>query len=253
MNCQQVRQRLALWDLGDLAPREARALEAHLERCPDCREAQQGHSALAECLTEYQAPALPDGFEDELHQRLTEARSPQPSLAREPGAPTRVGRPAALAAGLLAAGIAIGALGLWAVRHRPGAGPESASAPSSQSMPSHRAFRHAPPLGMTPAARHAISVRQGDIAVVTLLVYARTAHPNATLEVVLPDGLSLIGTGRVVYPEKQLRWTTALQPGLNRIRVPVRASRGGTWRLVARAHAGPHQARTSARLVVSPS
>ncbi len=251
MNCQHAQQKLAIWDLGELSPRQARALETHLERCPDCREAQQGHAALAGWLTEYQPPALPDGFEKELHQRLTEARPHQPAPAREPGALTSAGRGAALAAGLLAAGIAIGALGLWALR--PGPEPAPAPAPLSPSTVSHRAPGHAPPLSMAPAAGRAFPVRQGDIAVVTLLVHARASHPNATLEVVLPDGLALVGKGRVVYPEKQLRWTTALRPGLNRIRVPVRASRGGTWHLVARAHAGQLRAHTSARLVVSPS
>jgi hypothetical protein len=106
---------------------------------------------------------------------------------------------------------------------------------------------------MSPGAAHAVPLQPGDIAVVTLLVHAQDAYPDATLEVVLPDGLALVGRGRVVYPEKHLRFTTALRPGLNRIRVPVRASRGGTWHLVARAHAGQHRARTSARLLVSPS
>ena len=66
MNCAEWEERIALYCGGDLAPAEARAVEAHLAGCGDCRAFESGlreslgalHEAHAEPLAEAHFTAL---------------------------------------------------------------------------------------------------------------------------------------------------------------------------------------------------
>ncbi len=60
MNCSQIRQRLAELVYGDLAPPEAREIEAHLSSCPACRKEQRalaGVRSLLDCDGTVSVPA----------------------------------------------------------------------------------------------------------------------------------------------------------------------------------------------------
>jgi len=232
MRCEQVRENIALFELGELEGRSARQVEAHLADCAACRQAQAGHRDLAALLADYAPPALPTGFGAELRQRLQSEPPRRASDAPAEAASEHVWRRYGRAAALVAAGVVVGALGLWLARPAPPA-------------PVKRA-----PVASAPAP---LRLHTGEVAVVTLVVHAKRQYAHADLEVVLPDGLALVGEGLGTYAEKQLRWTDRLHPGENEIRVPVMARHSGTWQVVARVRAGALRTRASARLVVTKS
>ena len=118
MNCRSVRRRLPAAAGGDLAPATARRLQAHLERCPDCRREHDRLAAAVSALRRAggaQPPALsPDRIWRGVRGRLAPgARSPAPALVRLWRRPVPV--PVAIAA-VLVAGVGV-SLGLVLWRH----------------------------------------------------------------------------------------------------------------------------------------
>ena len=239
MKCQEARQLLPVLDQGGMAPRRGEALVEHLGSCAACQRVKAEHEQVLRLLATYKAPALPEGFGEQLNARLdAESKGPRkqdtrplPALEEEPGR-----RRALRALAYLAAGLLVGALSTWGF-----SGPPCA-APAARRVARFRSWgtrdRHPEP---RPGGR-------GDPH-----LGVRADHPDAELEVVLPDGLSLVGEGLAELEEKVLRWAEPLRPGINLIRVPVRALRPGNWVLVARARAGGRELGAQSRLTVTES
>ena len=243
MKCPKARQIIPLLDQGGLSPRSDEALAAHLEGCQACRALKAEQEETMRLLSEYQSPPLPEGFGAMLRARLElEATGPRkmdthplPALEEEPR-PRRILR----AMSFLAAGLLLGALATWGIQRA-----MVARSPSPERPSEERAQARLAPEQTT--------LTLGQVAVVTISLEARTEHPDAELEVVLPDGLSLVGEGLAELEEKVLRWAEPLQPGINLIRVPVKAIRPGYWQLVARAHSNGKELGASSRLEVTES
>ncbi|MBM3745882.1 MAG: hypothetical protein FJW34_08795 [Acidobacteria bacterium] len=58
MSCRRFEKDVALWVEGDLPPRQARRLEAHLPACPDCQQLVEGLRASQAALKELHAEAV---------------------------------------------------------------------------------------------------------------------------------------------------------------------------------------------------
>jgi anti-sigma factor RsiW len=72
MNCEEARERIHQDLDGDLMAAESRqALDAHLDGCPDCRQADAELRALQQALSAIPAVPLPDEALDEVRQRTT--------------------------------------------------------------------------------------------------------------------------------------------------------------------------------------
>lgn len=238
MNCKEAKRLLPTLDQGDLSPKRTAALRSHLDSCAPCRRLEAEYVDTLRLLSSYEAPPLPSGFGSQLHARL-EAQvnappkndtRPLPALEEEPRR-----RRALRALVTLAAGLAVGVFSTWGIQ---------------------RATRHEAPRkgdAVRQAGPPSTTLKLGQVAVVTLSLETTGHHPDAELEVVLPDGLGLVGEGLVNLEEKVLRWVEPLRPGTNLIRVPVRALRPGRWELVARARTAGRELGTKSRLQVSES
>jgi hypothetical protein len=99
-----------------------------------------------------------------------------------------------------------------------------------------------------PVAEPATEIALGQVSLLRLSIHATEARAGAELRIVLPDGLALVGEGAVALEERSLTWTADLQRGENVIRIPVKAERSGTFRLVARARSAGFE--TSAEAVL---
>lgn len=250
MNCNSTRRMLPLLDQGGLPPRRSEALMRHLDHCSACSLLRSEHEAVLSMLSGYQPPALPEGFTAQLRARLEaepqrpcgDDTRPLPALDAEP----RHLR-ALRALGLMAAGLVLGALGLWGTMRLTGEASHGTAPVSASLSASLSATASADETGIE------ATLDLGQVAVVTLVLDALVHHPDAVLELVLPDGLSLVGEGLLTLEEKALRWTESLKPGENLIRVPVRAQRSGVWTLVARARSGENELTGTARLKVNRS
>jgi anti-sigma factor RsiW len=124
MTCRKARRLLALFAGDDLAPRRARAVQAHLEACPDCRrELEALRAALAEAKAEAGREAVPEWGAGEWRALMArvagEARDGR-SAERGPGG--RLPRPRGAAAAALGALAGLAALALLVLR--PPSGPE---------------------------------------------------------------------------------------------------------------------------------
>jgi len=124
MTCRTVRKLMPLFAGDDLGPRRARAVRAHVDACPACREELEGFRAA---LAEIRAAAKAEGVED-WSEREWDAL-----MARVAAAPEREGRPAfgARWAAAAAAGAFLGLIVLGMLFRgpgpRPGGGPKEAA------------------------------------------------------------------------------------------------------------------------------
>jgi hypothetical protein len=255
MKCSKARESLSDQHNGELSPRAEEGLRAHLGQCAACRAAQQEHGEMMDLIARTEAPALPPDFGATLHQRLVEENTREPV---ENERTWRGGWPLWLRvvrnAGLVATGAAMVLLFMW-LRPTPvtdRAAGSTGSPPITEPRPltpDRVAVKSVPRPAPRPAP--AQELRLGQVAVLVLSIRADTDRPNARLQVLLPDGLVLLGEGYQELEEKLMTWRADLVSGENVIRIPVRAHSVGVWRLVARAHAAGFQSQTETRLVVS--
>lgn len=70
MACTFDKMKINLYIDGELGPEEARAVEAHLEACPECEELYRELKSIREMLEASEELELPEGYEDSLHERL---------------------------------------------------------------------------------------------------------------------------------------------------------------------------------------
>jgi len=127
MTCAKVRKHLALHAGGDLAPRRAARLEAHLVGCADCRrELQSLRAARARVRAAAAAKQVPGWSEAEWKALMVRATAGR----IESRAPTFLARPRwALAAGTVGVAlIAVAVLVTGVFKTVPAPGPELASA-----------------------------------------------------------------------------------------------------------------------------
>jgi hypothetical protein len=248
MKCTKARELLSDRHNGDLSPRSAERLRRHLAGCAACWEAAGEIEEMMQLIGSSEPPALPEGFGEALHERLAAEGQDQPLVATpEPAKARPVWARALQGVGLVAAGAAAVLLIVWATSSpRP-------SAPVRCPTPGHAKLSPtmAPNIGI--AASPPASVRVGQVAVLVLSIRANARYTDARLQVVLPDGVTLVGEGARDLQEKSMEWTASLSPGNNEIRIPVRARRVGTWRLVARARASGFRTASEVRLVVTRS
>lgn len=236
MRCENYRLQLSERWNGELPDRAARELEAHLGRCGACREAAEGFTGMMADLGREPPPDLPPGFAAAVHAVLVESSRPSLRAITEP--PPRplltVGRWALAASLLMALGAGVMALALWGSgRLGRGAGPAPGAVASGASRP---------------VAAPAEELALGQVRTLRLTIHATEARAGAELRIVLPDGLTMVGDGAVALEERQLTWTADLRQGENVIRIPVKAERPGTFRLVARARSAGFE--TSAEAVL---
>jgi hypothetical protein len=124
MNCQTAREQIGPYLDGELAPADARALEAHLAECPACQSEHDAESALIQRMTD--SPGEPDVHAPAELWPAIEQRLGQPASVRPPSIVlTHFRRPVAIAASLA---LIIGAGIFLAVSLGPGGGPVQAMA-----------------------------------------------------------------------------------------------------------------------------
>ncbi len=251
MRCTKARELLSDRHNGEISPRSAEALWHHLTKCAACRSAAEELEEMLQLLGSNPPPSLPENFGEALGERLVAEGQNRPFEKRpEPAAARPAWVSALRGAGLVAAGGAAVLLIVWAT-----ASPRT-SIPVRCETPGHvqGTAAMAPTTGVaTTPPDSARRLRVGQVAVLVLSIRAEARHDDARLQVVLPDGVTLLGEGATDLKEKHMEWRALLVPGENEIRIPVRAKRVGRWRLVARAHASGFRAVSEARLVVTRS
>jgi Putative zinc-finger len=251
MRCVKARELLSDRHNGDISPRSAEGLRNHLTGCAACREAAGELEEMLQLLGSCPTPTLPEGFGEALDARLEADGQDRPFEGKPEPAVSRPGWVTALGgAGLVAAGAAAVLLIVWATSS-PGPSP-----PVRCEAPGHVRGTGAAAVNTSLAKSPPDSARRlrvGQVAVLVLSIRAEGSHAKARLQVVLPDGVTLLGDGEKDLKEKHMEWVASLVPGENEIRIPVRAQRVGTWRLVARAQASGFRAISEARLVVTRS
>lgn len=249
MKCTKARELLSDRHNGELEPRASEGLTRHLKGCAACRGAAGELDEMLALMGAAPSPGLPPGFADGLHDRLVaEGRDAPADLAPEPAALRSPWGSAVRGLGLAAAGAAAAVLVLWV------ASPSQPALSVRCPGPGHAATGAVKAPGTALASRSADRrMRVGQVAVLVLSIRAQGHHADARLQVVLPDGVSLLGDGARALEEKQMEWTATLSPGENEIRIPVRAQRAGTWLFVARARAAGFRSASEARLVVTRS
>lgn len=248
MRCTQVQGLLSDLHNGELSLRKAQRLRGHLRDCAACRRAEQELEELLTRMARVEPPRLPEDFSASLHRRLAEENQ---RTGPEPGQRWAAARPLWLrtlrGAALVFAGAAGAALLLWVWPTAELSGAHhSVSTPTQP--PGHSA-RAVAPTSEAPSQH----LRLGQVAVLVVSIRADTAKSNANLNVVLPDGVALLGEGHKVLEERRMTWRADLAPGDNVIRIPVQARRAGTWLLVARAQSEGFHATAETRLVVTKS
>ncbi|MDI9480006.1 MAG: zf-HC2 domain-containing protein [Syntrophomonadaceae bacterium] len=106
MRCEQIKENLSAYMDQMTSRHENQLIEAHLTECATCRQELEQLQLLHALLANLDEPQIPDGFAEDLHGRLLEARPillQQPSMKR----PRQKGWIAAAVAGLaLVVGIA---------------------------------------------------------------------------------------------------------------------------------------------------
>jgi len=241
MRCSKVEKLLSDLHNGELSPTAERAVLDHIAACPSCRETSEAYGEMMEMLAATEPPELPPDFEGTLHMRLaTEHARATDAVAGAGWAWARMLRGGALVLVGAAAVTAFFLLRSGPAAESPGVCPDTGALAATDTD-----------TGPAEAALAAADLRVGEVAIVTLTVDGAAESRDAELEVVLPDGLALVGEGHQLLEEKVVTWTTTLGEDERQIRIPVQAQRTGTWRLVARARVGDQDVTTEANLRVS--
>jgi len=82
MSCRRFEKYVALWVEGDLPPRQAGRLEAHLPGCPDCRQLVEGLRASQAALKELHVEAAEEDLAAVRRRVLAQIRSERPQRRR---------------------------------------------------------------------------------------------------------------------------------------------------------------------------
>ncbi len=248
MRCQRVRNELALMALQGLDSAELQRVKRHLADCDACRVALREHEFLAGLLAHYVPPRLPGDFSARLHARLVTQGNHQDSDELCDQGQGNAGLRWKMAA-MFVLGALLGALGAYAVSGR-GDRRSGDGTGLSRTLIQQREILS---LGgdEVPDRKSGVALKKGQDAVVELEFFWTGPETDVELQLVLPEGLALLGPGRVVFPEKRLTVRRRLVPGMNRVLLAVQATRVGMWVLAATARVhGESSRRSEARIRV---
>lgn len=205
MHCDQFDIYIDDWLDGALEPGEALAFDQHIDRCPHCRELAEKARALQAELRALPAPAVPD----DLAARLLGSDSR--------GKRSHYGRGFAIAASLC---LAVTAALMLDQRDEQQTVAESVLPAAENVQP-----------------QQWVSLAVAEPRNVRLALSAATDLDNATLTIVLPEGVEFQGhPGR-----RQLSWTASLRQGENRLVLPLIATVRRDSELVLRIEHGDKQ------------
>lgn len=180
MNCQHIQTHIDDYMDGSLVAEEAEQFDAHVAHCVDCQAIVAKAEALQVGLRSIEVPAMSPGFAE---RAITQAA----------GEPTKRSHQNAFVAGFGSALVAGFAILLVVVGLLPGGGPMDE--------------------GLTEIA---ISIEAPQT--VNLAIDVAQAMDNATLSIVLPANVEVVG-----YPGlTELTWQTDLEAGRNVLPLPLK-------------------------------
>ncbi len=237
MKCNKAQKLFSEWHNGELPARVESAVEAHVDGCAFCQQIAGAYDEMMTMLGTAEEQALPADFDRAVHERLVVANAAGPLES----ATVTWWRPTLRGSALVAAGAVTVALLFWMRGDATTVAPAVCEAPTDS--PSSTAGDE--------LAAHNIDL--GEIAVVTLDITTTTAGEEIEFEVILPDGLVLVGEDYTPLREKVVTWTVSVAQAGEPIRIPVRAERLGDWVLVARARSGDAEVTSETRLRVTPA
>ena len=204
MHCEQFDIDIDDWLDGALEPGEALAVDQHIGRCPRCRELADKARALQAELRALPAPAMPD----DLAERLL--------VSDTRGKRSYYGRGFAIAASLCLAVTTALMLDQRDVDY---------TVAEQQTV-----IDNVPP-------QQWVSLAVAEPRKVQLALSAASDLENATLTIVLPEGVEFQGhPGR-----RELSWTASLRRGENRLVLPLIATARRDSELVLRIEHGDKQ------------
>jgi hypothetical protein len=217
MSCSQGsrwRDRLDELAAGELSPRQAAEMRAHVDGCESCANAYRETQTMLSLLHRIGDEPVPDDFSRSLHRKLvTEPAPVRPgALQRLRDAVTEWLSARPMRGAFVGAAIAAAAIGTPLVlRHRVSHAPVLAG--------------EVPPIFMVPREK---------VAVVRIDFHAEVAIEDVEFAIKLPEGLHFVSEGREL-PDREFRWRGRLEAGSNPIPVAVRGRRPGRYTLAAHA------------------
>ena len=236
MKCERAQKLFSEWHNGELSARVEGAVEAHVEGCVFCQQIAGAYEEMMTMLGTAEEQSLPADFDRAVHGRLVAANAAGPLKT-----PATWWRPTLRGSALVASGALVVALMFWLRSDTTAVTPAVCAAPPASATPQPGAE----------LAAHDVDL--GAIAVVTLDITTTTAGEEIEFEVILPDGLVLVGEDFTPLREKVITWTASVAQAGDPIRIPVRAERLGDWVLVARARSGDAEVTSQTRLRVTPA
>lgn len=104
MNCADVRENISAYADDELSASERKSFEEHISSCPECRKELDDMIRIIELCRSMPLYDLPEGFREELHEKLTAAASGNVNAATGADRPKRIWTAktfASIAAGIL--------------------------------------------------------------------------------------------------------------------------------------------------------
>lgn len=195
MDCKMIRFRLDDYLDGEITLEEADNIKAHLEQCPDCERRVRRARDLQSQLRQLPVDEPDPEFARRQFQQLW-AREPE--TVRESRWPRFMADPALAAA--LVIGLVLGGFFMnWQSQQR------------------------AEPLEV-------MTLQTNETREVKFAINANRRMDNVTMTINVPPNMELEG-----FPgQREITWTTRLEPGMNMLRLPVRASQSGEGLLTMR-------------------
>ncbi len=191
MRCKQYRNRLDDYLDGDMAPGLRTAFEAHAEECEKCRAATTSAREIQKALRQIPVPPMQPGFASQAIDRAIKQRNHHRHGFV-------AGFSSALAASLILA-LFIGGL------------------VTENGQPTQQA--------VTPV----VTISMKKPQTINLVFDVATVMDNATLSIVLPDNIEIIG-----FPgQHEISWKTSLQAGKNILPLPLKGMMHSTSTLIA--------------------
>ena len=220
MKCRVCREQLSELAGGELAPRRAEVVEAHVAGCVDCRRAYDQLCATLALLRGLRDEPLPEGYTPSLHRALVAAPPPA-----SPSALVRAREWLGLGQRSWATLVSVGALAVVVVllvgertSWRTRGTPAGAAVEAIASGPVVPVFR----------------VPRTKLAVVRVDFVAEEAVEDVEFAIALPEGLHFVSQGQKLT-EREFRWRGRLEQGSNAIPIAVRGERAGRYEVAARA------------------
>lgn len=187
-DCKKVRFRLDDYIDGEITIAEADNIKKHLEQCPDCERRVRRARELQSQLRQLPAAEPDADFTQRQFQQLWYREPETVRKERWPRFRVDPGLVAALVIGLVLGGVFM----QWQSQQR------------------------AEPLQV-------MTLQTNETKEVKFAINANQRMDNVTMTINVPANMELEG-----FPgQREITWTTRLEPGMNMLRLPVRASQSG--------------------------